>query len=375
VAQFSFAQTSSSFEHTAARDFMEYWAASRLLAFGGNPYSPDALFSLQQQAGWNGAVPVIMWNPPWTLLFTLPFGLLSYTNGQFCWLLVHVSLILISVQLLWRIYGSTGETSRLPWLLALTYVPAVFVLIIGQISPVILAGLTAFLYFEKKQKWFAMGASAAALSVKPHLLYLFWIVFLLWIWKKRQWRVISGTVLIGLGSALIPLLFDPQIYSHYLTLYTIPDIPRPLDWLTPTLRSAVRIFIGPHHTALQFLPSMVAVAWVLYHWGRYLQQWHWREQLPLIVLVSVVSSFFAWTYDQVAFFPAIIEGAIWIRQKAIPWHAFWAVRVYCAINACHAVLRIWVADELWYFWLAPAFLANYLIFRWEVKKNGPLKLM
>jgi hypothetical protein len=372
-AQFVFAQTSSSPDHSGgSRDFIEYWAASRLLAYGGNPYSPEELFALQQTAGWDHAVPIIMWNPPWTLLLTLPFGLLSHDIGQFCWLLVHVSFILVSVQQLWRIYGNAAAPSRLPWLLAVTYVPTVFVLIIGQISPVILAALTAFLYFERKQKWFAMGAAAVILSMKPHFLYLFWIVFLLWIWKNRQWRVISGTVLIGLSAALIPLLFDPQIYFQYLALYKVSDIPRPLEWLTPTLRTAVRIFVGPGHAWLEFAPSIVAVAWVLYHWHRYQHQWHWREQLPLVVVVSVMSSFFGWTHDQVVFFPAIIEAAIWMRQKSIPWHASWTTRVYIATNVCHAVLRIWVADERWYFWLAPAFLANYLIFRWEVKKHGPL---
>jgi hypothetical protein len=162
-AQLALAQTSSSSDLPAARDFLEYWAASRLLAYGGNPYSPEALFNLQKPAGWDGAMPVIMWNPPWTLSFTLPFGLVSYDVGQFCWLLVHAVLILVSVQQLWRIYSDTTTASRLPWLLALTYVPAVFVLISGQISPLILAGLTAFLCFERKQKWFAMGASAPAL--------------------------------------------------------------------------------------------------------------------------------------------------------------------------------------------------------------------
>ena len=363
--QFALAQTSSSSDSPGARDFMEYWAASRLLAYGGNPYSPEALFSLQQPAGWDGTMPVIMWNPPWTLLFTLPFGLVSYNIGQFCWLLVHVFLILISVQQLWRMYGDTKTPSRLPWLLALTYVPVVFVLIIGQISPIILAGLTAFLYFERKQKWFAMGASAAVLSVKPHLLYLFWIVFSLWIWQYRRWRVVSGTLLIGLCAALIPLLFDPQIYFQYFELYTIPDIPRPLDWLNPTPRSVIRVFVGPNPAWLQILPSAIAIVWVLWHWRRYNHTWRWHQQLPLIVLVSVTSSFFSWTYDQVVFLPAIVDAAIQIRHTPTPWHKFWAARVYILINACHILERIFIADELWYFWLAPALLVNYLLFRWE----------
>lgn len=364
-ARIAMAQTSSSSDSPGARDFMEYWAASRLLAYGGNPYSPEALFSLQQPAGWDGAMPVIMWNPPWTLLFTLPFGLVSYTIGQFCWLFVHVVLILVSVQQLWRIYGNTTSPSRFPWLLALTYVPVIFVLVIGQISPLILAGLTAFLYFERRQKWFAMGASAAVLLVKPHLLYLFWIVFLLWVWQNRQWRVVSGIVLIGLSAALMPLLFDPQIYFEYFALYKISDIPRPLDWLTPTARSAVRVFMGPSPAWLQYLPSVAAIVWVLCYWQQHKHAWHWREQIPLVTLVSVTTSFFAWTYDQVVFLPAIIEAAIRIRQWPIPWYASWAVRVYILINGCHMFQRIFIADELWYFWLAPALLVSYLVFRWE----------
>jgi hypothetical protein len=112
MAQIAMAQSSSSSDLPAAQDFMEYWAASRLLASGGNPYSPEALFSLQQPAGWDGAMPVIMWNPPWTLSFTLPFGLVSYEFGRFCWLFVHVFLILLSVQQLWRIYSDMTTPSR-----------------------------------------------------------------------------------------------------------------------------------------------------------------------------------------------------------------------------------------------------------------------
>jgi hypothetical protein len=249
--------------------------------------------------------------------------------------------------------------------LALTNVSAVLVLITEQISPIILAGLAAFLFFERQQRWFAMGASVTILAVKPHLLYLFWIVLLLWVWENRQWRVILGTVLIGLSVALIPVLFDSRIYSQYFALYNIPDIPRPLDWLTPTPRSVIRVLMGSAHPWLQFTPSALAIAWVFYHWQRNKQHWRWPEQLPLIVLVSVTSSFFAWTYDQIVFFPAIVEAAIWMSQKPIAWHAYWSARLYVVINVCHALQRIWLADELWYFWLAPALLVNYLIFRWE----------
>jgi hypothetical protein len=373
--QHAFAQSSSAPVQPGARDFVEYWAAGRLFVHGGNPYSPQGLFELQKAAGWTDSVPLIMWNPPWTLLLTAPFVFFSYTSGQFLWLLFHVTLILVSVQQLWCVYGGAVTRSRTPWVLAVTYVPTIFVLIIGQISPVVLAALTGFLYFHQRKHFFAAGASAAILSVKPHLLYLFWIIFALSVWREREWRVVSGALVVGFSIAVVPLLIDPQVYSQYLALYEIKDILTPWDWLTPTLRTATRIFIGPTHVGLQFAPSLAGIAWVIFHWYRQRDHWDWREQLPCIVLVSVVTSFFAWTYDQVVFLPAIIEAAIWIRQQLSPWHSFWAARIYIFINVCHALFRIWVANELWYFWLAPAFLLNYVIFLREKKTNGVAKTL
>ena len=367
--RFAYAQTSSTAAQAGVRDFVEYWAASRLFLDGGNPYSPVELLDVQQSVGGSHIAPLIMWNPPWTLLFTLPFGLMSFTVAQFCWLLIHTFLILISAQQLWRLYGDSAKTSRIAWILVLTFVPTVFVLIIGQITPLILAGVTAFLYFERKQNWFAIGAAVLILSVKPHLLYLFWIVLLLWIWDKRQWRIIWASMLIVIIAVLFPLLFDSKIYSQYFALYQTANIAKPFDWPTPTPRSVIGILFGSDRTWLQFLPSVVAVAWVLYYWQRHKRQWCWLEQLPLLLLVSIASGFFAWTYDQVVLLPAIVEGAIWISHQSVSWYRFWAARVYIAINTCHLVSRFWLAEELWYFWLAPMLLGNYLIFRWESSRR------
>ena len=69
-------------------DFVAYWAATRLLLSGGNPYSTAALYQLQSSVGLQAANPMVMWNPPWTLTFSLPFGLVDFSTGQMLWLLV-----------------------------------------------------------------------------------------------------------------------------------------------------------------------------------------------------------------------------------------------------------------------------------------------
>ena len=356
-------------ESKGVRDFVEYWAATRLLLNGGNPYSPEELLMVQKTAGWAGESALIMWNPPWTLSLFLPFGILNFSMGQFLWLLLHVSFIFISAQTLWRIYGNSAATRWVPWLLALTFIPVGFVLIIGQVSPLLLAGLTAFLHFERKKNWFALGAATTILSIKPHLLYLFWILLILWIWQQRQWRIALGALSTGLCAALIPLLLDGRIYAEYFALYGINGITKPLDWPAPTLRNIFVLLLHLDSIWLQLAPSVLAVGWVLYYWRRHKHDWQWIEHLPLIVLVSVTTSAFAWTYDQVVFLPAIIQGASWLAHQRLPWYKSFAALLYIAVDLAHGAMRVFVAEELGYFWLAPALLAAYLVYLREARRN------
>ena len=99
-------------EVPGVRDFVEYWSASRLLLSGGNPYAPNELLELQRLVGRHSHEPLIMWNPPWTLSLLLPFGFLDFSHGQLFWLLVHVLAMMISTQLLWRVYGVGHDGCR-----------------------------------------------------------------------------------------------------------------------------------------------------------------------------------------------------------------------------------------------------------------------
>ena len=99
----------------AGTDFIEYWSAGRLLLTGGNPYSPAELVAVQATVyGRAPAAPLIMWNPPWTLAFVLPFAALSFTASQFLWLLLNLFLLLWSTQHLWRLYAGGAAKSLSP---------------------------------------------------------------------------------------------------------------------------------------------------------------------------------------------------------------------------------------------------------------------
>ena len=369
-ASITSAQMVAKADESGVRDFVEYWSASRLLFDGRNPYSPNELLKLQRSVGWPGSTALIMWNPPWTFPLTLPFGMLSYSLGQMAWLLVQLLLILVCTNLLARLYGNSSATCRIEWGVALSFVPTVFVLIIGQISPMVLAGITGFLVLESKGKWLAAGAALAVVSIKPHLLYLFWLALCLWICREGRWRIALGALMSFLLVALVPLYFDRDIYGQYFELYKLEGILQPFDQATPTLRNIFPLLFGRSDRWLQSLPIVIGFAWLIYYWRRNRARWQWSEELPLILLVSVTTSFFAWTYDYVVFLPALIEVTAWIKQTKLPWYRSWAALCYLTINIVHAVMRFWFAEEFGYVWLAPALLLSYIVYRFEKQRQS-----
>lgn len=363
-------QVAADSRETGVRDFVEYWSASRLLLNQGNPYSPDQLLGLQRSVGWDSDAALIMWNPPWTLPFTLPFGLLNFNPAQFAWLFSHLLMILVCTQALAKTYGSSSGSCWIEWCVALSFVPTIFVLIIGQISPMILAGITGFLVFERKGQRLAAGAMLAVVSTKPHLLYLFWVALGFWIWRYRAWEVCLGAAASFVVIALLPLYFSRDVYDQYRELYALADIIKPLDWPAPTMRNIFVLLFKRSEWWLQSLPTLVGFAWLGYYWQRHKTTWRWSEELPLVLLVSVTTSFFAWTYDQVALLPALIEVTGWIKRTKLPWYRSWALIGYVTINSAHMVMRFWFAEEFYYVWLAPALMVTYVIFRFEKQRQS-----
>ena len=362
--QHAFADADASgFSPGGIRDFVAYWAAARLLFTGNNPYSPSEVLSLQRSVGMTEPTPLIMWNPPWTLSFVWPFGLLEFTTGQFVWLLMNVFLVMFSAQRLLQLYGRPEDKAGPAWILAFTFIPAVYALILGQITPIILFGLTMFLILvEEKNNWRGIALVLTLLAVKPHFVYIFWLAVVLWLWCRRDWRILIGTGIIGLIASALPLLFDPQIYSHYIEVHRSGDYLKPFDLPVPSLRNVLIAVFQLEGSLLAHLPTAVGAVWLLIYWRRHRDRWIWKERLPLLLLVSIVTSPYSWTFDQIVLLPAIIQSYVWLRGRVAG-----VMLGYLSFNAIYLAVRYIVPVDFWYFWMAPLFLAAYL---WIRKRYG-----
>jgi len=338
-------------------DFIQYWAAGRLNAMGGNPYAPDQVLPLQRALGWKDMALTMMY-PPWTLSVMMPFGMLSYPVARLSWLILHLALLVVCTYYLWRFYEGEKGRCWVAWLIGLTFMPALHMLRGGQVGTLILLGLVGFLLFERSRKDWLAGMCTVLVAIKPHLLYLFWIALLLWAIKQRRWSVLLGGVLAILVTTAIALAVNPSVLSQYLDMMRNPPPAYWVQWASPTFGGMLRKLFGPEKVWLQFISPVVGALWFGLYWRKRRHNWRWEERMPLVLLVSLATTPYGWSCDQVVLLVALIQAFAWLVHRGQCRVTRLMIASYGIINGSALILHVYLEDY-WFVWLAPSLLLWY----------------
>ena len=365
------AERSTGFGDFFPGDFLEYWASARLLLHGKNPYSPQQQLVLQRSVVPNTTRPLMMWNPPWTLFFILPFGLLGFPAAHALWSILLLLCLLFCSACLWRIYGGPPERYRIAWLACFSVVPTYLTLYVKQIDPLVLLGIVGFLHFQERKQWWLAGLALALIAIKPHLVYIFWVALIVWILEKRQWRVILGGAAGGAVAIIIPLMFVPGIFAQYFGLYSTNAVPKPFDWKTPTLSTALGLIFGLDNLWVRYMPPALTLIWFIFYWRKQRIDWNWTEQMPLLLLVSQATTVFAWVWDQILLLPVLISGAVWATRGGLTRIVVAALVGFLVIDFAPLLVMggVLIPEGFALFWMVPLFLLVYSIFRIQTTRG------
>ena len=156
-------------------DFNAYWSAGRLFLEGRNPSDPSNM--LEMELGHfdpNQEFVMMTWNPPTLWVLMLPVAWMPFGVARSVWLLTNVFLLLVSCLMLRFIYiPGDGVKPILSYLLiASVFPPALLAILAGQVTFLVLFGVTASVFLIKRERWFMAGAVLTLTSVKPHLMML-----------------------------------------------------------------------------------------------------------------------------------------------------------------------------------------------------------
>ena len=334
-------------------DFVEYWAAGSLNLAGQNPYDPALILAVERSAGYTGDRALMMLNPPPVLTLVMPFSLLPYRQAAALWLLAHAAALLWSCTILWDLTGGSRQKLPVVYLCSVVFVPTLFALFLGQISIVLLFGIALFLRFWRDGRMIAAGAATTLLLVKPHVVYLVGVALIAWWLRHRDWRVILGVALGGIG-VLVPLAFNPAIYAQFAELTRNESLTH---FSTSTLGTLLRMAArDPSRFGLQFLPMVLGIAYLATRFRRGRSTvWDWEREMPLLVVVSLATAAYGWVFDQVVLLVAAISMfGVAIQAGGIRLAAmigFWTFTG--AITFAQAFRGV---NSFWYFWLPFAYL-------------------
>jgi Glycosyltransferase family 87 len=295
-----------------------------------------------------------MRNPPWVLPFLFPLGLFSYAAANRLWLTLCLWATCISIQWLWRIYGK-DQLPWIGWLAAAVFLPLTVGLELGQMGPLILLGIAGFLFCSQRNWPASAGACGLLIALKPHLLFLFWPALVWYAVTEPRWRMFWGFTAAISVSCLLSLGLDGQVFSQYVNLW---KQSRAFQDVTPTAGGALRLLIG-NHWGIQYLPALAAAAWLAAFRLNRRRHWNWINEMPLLSLVSVVTTPYAWFFDQAVLLPCVLQATGWLataRQRKWLWPAI----TYCAINGVVLFLILWHRTWFWYTWTPFAWLLLYL---------------
>jgi hypothetical protein len=333
-----------------SRDFVSYWATGRQLIHHANPYDRDAISALEHAAGLDVRAVLIMRNPPWALPLVYPLGFLNLRAAAIFWSLLLLACLLLSVRLVRRLHGSPAN--HLHWL-ALAFTPALICLTMGQTALFALLGLVLFLRWHGSRP-FLGGASLWLCALKPHLFLPFVAALAIWIVFSRAWKLTAGALAALALSSAAASLIDPRAWLDYVHLMRSPAVE---NEFIPCLSSALRQWVDPQATWLQYLPAVLCCLWAIIYFWRHRAAWDWKTHGSLLMLVSLVAAPYCWFYDQCLAIPALLDGAYATRSRNLI--AVLALAIFVMdIEIC----AVRVISPL-YLWTAPAWLVWYVCAR------------
>jgi hypothetical protein len=333
-----------------ARDFVVYWATGQQLAHHANPYETDAMGQLERGAGLDPRYGVLyMRNPSWALPIALPLGFVGVRLGALLWSLMLLGCLLLSVRLLGELHGQ--PRSLLNWL-GYSFAPALMCVIVGQTSLFALLGLALFLRLRAQRPLLA-GMALWLCTLKPHLFLEFGLVLVCWIVVEKSYRVVLGFAVAMVISLGLTWLIAPAAWTEYERMIRTSGIE---NEFIPCVGVALRMWVSPQSTWLQYLPAIVGCTWALIWYWKKRRRWDWTRDGGLLMLVSLVCAPYCWLFDQALAIPALLYGAYVTRSRLLlAALALGSVAIEVAL-----VMGVKLPSPL-FVWTGPVWLGWYLV--------------
>ncbi len=196
-------------------DFKGNYCAGRCLLQHCDPYRSSELQSFYLGEGGEHSQAAVVSRYvylPTAFTVTCPFALLPWGPAHLIWMIVSAGSMILAAFLIWNI-GANYAPLITGALICILLANSVWILMIGNASGIVVGLCVMAVWCFVRERFVPVGILCFAISliVKPHIVGLVWLYFLLAskIYRKRALQTLLLAVLLGLPGFLWVSHLDP----------------------------------------------------------------------------------------------------------------------------------------------------------------------
>lgn len=297
------------------RDFLAFWYGLQALSDKLNPYDFSQLKIVYDNAGVAASAQQLFLTPAWAVTLLSPFSWFEFENAAAffaafnCTLFLLLPIVLELKELGWLNQRPLVLNLILSLVVVCSFTPAFFCIYLGQLSIAVLACFILHLWLKERKYDICSGAVLSLTLIKPQLLTLYYLVFLLESLRNKRLKLLKGLV----GSFCLLSLISFFCFDNIFQNYFKAELPT--FYLTPTLGSWLQ-----SHTKIPFIsfaPLLLASIWLVQHVSLQAKPLRLEWIVLLLIPLNILVSPYLWSFD----FCLLLPTALLIAR--IPTFSFW----------------------------------------------------
>ncbi|MEZ4753308.1 MAG: glycosyltransferase 87 family protein [Bdellovibrionota bacterium] len=275
-------------------DFSTYWIYFQALISGINIYDFSAVQAFAKSLDMSLTGPSYF--GPWVLPLLAPVLCWSLETSFFLHFCLNICLVFASSNLLISLYPEAKRSQLFNFLLALSFCPVAFTILIGQHSIFILFGILLALTGIQDDNSLKTALGLVLASIKFHLVYLLWPLFFLYLIQSKQIKAI-----LYFGLILISLLLITEAYYQGSTNYWISNSSDALKWKGASLITILRLILGDlsnnHAAYLGILIPLIVLILFFPLYRNNLNKKSIIRLCPRLLVLSLITTPYVWLFD------------------------------------------------------------------------------
>jgi hypothetical protein len=240
----------------------------------------------------------------------------------------------------------------------------------GQLGLLHALSIAGFLYAVYRARQVLAGLMLVPLTVKPHLVYLVWVLLAYWVVRRRAWRV-PVAFGAGLGALVVATWW---LYPDSFAEWVVSGQSRPpLHWVVSSLVGIARELIYLRTGVVSswpviLIPGVTALGlatWLV--WKRPVIDL--RDWLPPVLALSLFTSPYGWVFDQCQLLLIQVALVALAERDGVAPHVRWRVWIALAVVQLAVVLlhTAGLRDMQDFFWVGLALACVWFYGRRELE--------